>query len=802
MKILKTNPGCNLFLGHQGEKLALQIVFDIGPWINTYGAGTAHLLHQRKGDTEPYPVATVQEGTEVRWDVTDADTAVEGNGRYELHFYTGESLVKSVTGDTLVRGSLRYGVDPPEAVQLWLDHVAEEEHKIYQAVVDSEAAKAAAETAADTSVAAAGNAATSEKAAAASQKAAGESAGKAAASEQEAAKSAKNAGQSANEASDSAAAAKKSAEDLAAAESNADKSAQNAESAKNEAVAAAQSAGMSETNANKSQDAAAESEKNAKTAETNAKTAESNAKASEQAAAASAAEAKQAATSVMGVADWNAAEGEPGYVLNRTHWVEGGMVEILPETNGALGRDEPLGLVSGKTYVVNWNGTEYECVAVTTKMEGTAVVVLGDYSSVVASCPATGEPFGIMELPADVASGTYWAWVANDGSTSATLAFSISEKSETVHKLPGKFLPDGVPYVEGGGMEEILPETELVGEGSEVITPLSAPIGLKAEETYVVNFNGTEYTCVAQDIGSVVGMECYLLGNGGILGLPPTDEPFIILDVPNGADGMYAQITTNGSGTISIYQKSEIIHKLPGKFLPDGVPYVEEDEVPFNFTFDGDTTGKEIIDLGDGAYCVKMTDVVLTMDDLVGATVVVESGEEMTIELTADVIVDVNGDGSILGAEVLLAIQRDTTMEGIALTSGLYFVEFPEAYTKSLVKEGATVKAAIIQKIDPRCLPDDVGGVKLFDVPFTVDAAVASTTMTFAEIYEKVTTANTIVRGVATTPEGSCTVCSLQSYTESSVAFSCVLATGSNGLQIFSIAVNSDDTCTFAVVIK
>ena len=137
MKIIKTSPGCHLFLGHRGEKLALQIVFDIGSWLETYGPGTAHLLHQRKGDAEPYPVGTVQEGSQVFWNVSDSDTAVEGTGHYELHFYTGESLVKSVTGDTLVTASLAYGTEPPEPVQLWLDHVAEEEHKLYQAVTDA-----------------------------------------------------------------------------------------------------------------------------------------------------------------------------------------------------------------------------------------------------------------------------------------------------------------------------------------------------------------------------------------------------------------------------------------------------------------------------------------------------------------------------------------------------------------------------------------------------------------------------------------------------------------------------------------
>lgn len=100
MKTLKTVPGQNLVLGHRGENLATRIIFSIAPWVETYGPGTAHLLHQRQGDSEPYPVATLQEGTEVSWDVTDGDTALEGYGKYELRYYVAETLVKSSVGET------------------------------------------------------------------------------------------------------------------------------------------------------------------------------------------------------------------------------------------------------------------------------------------------------------------------------------------------------------------------------------------------------------------------------------------------------------------------------------------------------------------------------------------------------------------------------------------------------------------------------------------------------------------------------------------------------------------------------
>ena len=49
MKIVNASPGSNLLLGRQGENKAREIVFYIGPWVESYGEGVAQLLHQRKG---------------------------------------------------------------------------------------------------------------------------------------------------------------------------------------------------------------------------------------------------------------------------------------------------------------------------------------------------------------------------------------------------------------------------------------------------------------------------------------------------------------------------------------------------------------------------------------------------------------------------------------------------------------------------------------------------------------------------------------------------------------------------------
>lgn len=500
MKILKIGPGCNLFLGHQGEKLALRVVFDITEWIDTYGNGTAHLLHQRKGDAEPYPVGTVQEGSVVRWDVSEADTAVEGSGKYELHFYTGEALVKSVTGETLVRGALQYGAEPPEAVQLWLDHVAEEEHKIYQAVADTEAARDAAVGAADNAAA-----------------------------------SAQTAG----------------------------------------AAAATAAQGKEDANA-----------------------AAGNAKASEEAAAKSAVEAKNAAIKAKGI-DVTAqpgqlirvkevdAEGKPTAWENFPHlWVEETTSFVYEETVDLVNGDEfyatpPFVPIDGKTYKVDWNGAMYECVAhVVTVTEGetsatagwignpTRVFYSSFYEQYVGAITDTGEPF-VFEYT--VISGNPNMWIrTSEGDIEVTFKVDICE--DTVHKLPGKFLPDGVPYIEGG-MVEILPETTLTASEEEpgefVVT--ENPPTLEVGKIYTVNWNGIEYTATAMD-GAEIGLDGAIVAQND--GADFTTGEGMVFMLVN-ANGVFGVMDSSNSMTltISIWCEGETVHKLDNKFLDlDWIP--------------------------------------------------------------------------------------------------------------------------------------------------------------------------------------------------------------------------------------
>lgn len=124
MEVYRVKTGSILPLGKQGENRARQIRFDISSWMDNFGPGTVQLLHQRRGDEAPYPVAVEKDGTQAIWTVTNADTAAAGTGRAELQYYVGDALAKSETWMTKVLSALGPASEtPPEAQQGWVDQV-------------------------------------------------------------------------------------------------------------------------------------------------------------------------------------------------------------------------------------------------------------------------------------------------------------------------------------------------------------------------------------------------------------------------------------------------------------------------------------------------------------------------------------------------------------------------------------------------------------------------------------------------------------------------------------------------------
>lgn len=126
MRTVSSNNTTVLPLGKQGENLAQKIIFaDPISWRKGYGPGTVQLLHQRTGEDTPYPVAiSEEEDGSYSWAVTDVDTYLVGEGKCELQYLSGGTVVKSNTWKTVVKAALAEPSEaPPEAQQGWVDNV-------------------------------------------------------------------------------------------------------------------------------------------------------------------------------------------------------------------------------------------------------------------------------------------------------------------------------------------------------------------------------------------------------------------------------------------------------------------------------------------------------------------------------------------------------------------------------------------------------------------------------------------------------------------------------------------------------
>ena len=148
-----TDSGAILPLGRQGEHGVRQVRFDLSYLIETFGEGTAILVHQRSQDIAPYIVSAVQDGDRLEWTVTDADTAYKGFGKAEIRWTVGEDLAKTVTYKTSVQRSLTEQTEIPEPLESWYDQMLEQignsQEYAQQAAQSAEAAQQAASDAAE-----------------------------------------------------------------------------------------------------------------------------------------------------------------------------------------------------------------------------------------------------------------------------------------------------------------------------------------------------------------------------------------------------------------------------------------------------------------------------------------------------------------------------------------------------------------------------------------------------------------------------------------------------------------------------
>lgn len=184
-------------------------------------------------------------------------------------------------------------------------------------------------------------------------------------------------------------------------------------------------------------------------------------------------------------------------------------------------REATYTLTIGETYIVSWDGTEYECVA----QDGSAMD--GGDGSILLSNEST---FAIVMT--DDNYEVYFALTDTEAGGSHTVG--VSQKGTLVEKIDKKFMP--IPYFGEG--EEVLTEIISVSDSTFAYseeyggyvaygTPTQEQLSLWASDWSTANviWDGAEYTCEPRNIE---GLKC--IGNIGLLtGTGNNGMPFIFI---------------------------------------------------------------------------------------------------------------------------------------------------------------------------------------------------------------------------------------------------------------------------------
>lgn len=269
--------------------------------------------------------------------------------------------------------------------------------------------------------------------------------------------------------------------------------------------------------------------------------------------------------------DWNTNdESDPSYIKNRPFYSNGIVEEIIADNvslefeswggEGVYGAyiQYPLELVEGNTYIIEFDGVTYECVAQQTAYD---YVAIGNAYKADAGEWHNNEPFFIYNEVYGVIDVT-----AYDIDVNSTHTISITERKEDITTIPMKYIKD--MYGEIDEENAILLDSEIVqiesineeyGYGEY---RLSQNIELIQGETYTVDFNGTIYKCIA-----MYSEGAFFLGNGSIVNASEdTGEPFLLIAIPE-LNEIIVLIPTVGTYTVSISGLKRTIKKVPDKYL-------------------------------------------------------------------------------------------------------------------------------------------------------------------------------------------------------------------------------------------
>lgn len=209
-----------------------------------------------------------------------------------------------------------------------------------------------------------------------------------------------------------------------------------------------------------------------------------------------------------------------------------------------------ISLAVGKTYTVDFNGTKYECVA----YELFGAPCIGDGHFVEYSGGGNNEPFLIV-------GGYNFLYCEDVG----TYTLSISTIQQGIHYIHPKYIKD--MYGMGDLVETIVVEEQtVVTETDNTYAEINYNIDLIAGETYIINFDGNAYTCVAWRHPQMPSAICVGDGSQNSAEGYGNGEPFFMYRIQGEFGDIYP--AQAGSHTVFVTAMLPEVIKIPEKYLP------------------------------------------------------------------------------------------------------------------------------------------------------------------------------------------------------------------------------------------
>lgn len=183
--------------------------------------------------------------------------------------------------------------------------------------------------------------------------------------------------------------------------------------------------------------------------------------------------------------------------------------------------------------------------------------------------------------------------------SSAPTEFKIYKQEQEIIKIDPKYIKD-MYYEEEPTINNVIPETSLIFEGNVgEISRIENELSYMLEEgiTYIVNWDGIEYTCISRSDGD----GSFYIGNQNISDwffpeIINSNEPFFIATfAPGNRSTIYSE---TGTHTFTIATIKETIHRIDPKYLPKGGFGYDE----IGYTVILPETGIECYNYQDGSY--------------------------------------------------------------------------------------------------------------------------------------------------------------------------------------------------------